>query len=148
MPGEGQWPEVLFRWAQTNHILLAWSFGLSVVLFVGSLVIMPVLIARMRTDYFVTSSRDEHTWLGRHPAARMTARVLKNTLGGVLLLAGLAMMVLPGQGIITTLVALSLLEFPGKRRLELRLIRQRHVSGAVNWIREKAGRPPLRIPDL
>ena len=145
--GVGQWPGVLFRWVQTNQVLLAWSFGLSVVLFVGSLVILPVLVAAMRTDYFITPSRDDHTWLGRHPAARMTARVLKNTLGAVLLVAGLAMLVLPGQGILTMLVALSLLEFPGKRRLELRLIRQRLVLGPVNWIREKAGRPPLQIPD-
>ena len=115
-------------------------------LVVGSLVLMPVLLARMPADYFITASRDEHTWLGRHPAARLTARMLKNALGAVLLLAGLAMLVLPGQGVITMLVALTLLEFPGKRRLELRLVSQPPVQSAVNWIREKAGRPPLQIP--
>ena len=147
MGGVGQWPQVVFRWVQTNQVLLAWSFGLSVVVFVGSLVIIPVLVARMRTDYFITRSPDEDSWLGRHPAARMTARVLKNALGMILLLAGLAMMVLPGQGILTTLVALSLLEFPGKRGLELRLVRQPLVLRPINWIREKAGRPPLQLPD-
>ena len=58
---------------------------------------------------------------------------VKNLLGLVLLAAGLAMMVLPGQGIITILIALTLLNFPGRRRLELYLIRQRHVRGAVDW---------------
>ena len=115
-------------------------------LVVVSLVTMPVLLARMPANYFISASRDEHMWLGRHPAARMTARLLKNALGVVLLLAGLAMLVLPGQGVITMLVALSLLEFPGKRRLELWLVRQPLVQSAVNWIREKAGRPPLDIP--
>jgi len=143
----GRWTEALTLWTRTNRMVLAWSFGLSLLLFAGSLVVMPILLARMRADYFLTTDPAEHTWLGRHPAARLAARVLRNTLGAVLLLAGLAMMVLPGQGIITILVALSLLEFPGKRRLELRLVRQPQVRAAIDWIRRRAGSPPLRLPD-
>ena len=139
-----QWPLTVFRWAGEHPDALAWAFGVSLVLFVGSFVLIPVLIARMRPDYFVAP--DEHTWLGRHRVARATARVVKNALGGGLLLAGIAMIVLPGQGIITVLVALSLLEFPGKRAIELRLIRQSGVSSVINWIRTRSGRPPLIIP--
>lgn len=141
-----QWSLTVIRWAGEHPEALAWAFGLSMLLFVSSLVLIPVLITRMRPDYFVATDPDEHGWLGRHPAARVTARVIKNALGGLLLLAGIAMMVLPGQGVITVLVALSLLEFPGKRALELRLIRQLPVSRAVNWIRARAGRPALIIP--
>ena len=72
---------------------------------------------------------------------------MKNVLGLILLAAGLAMMVLPGQGIITILIALTLLNFPGRRKLELRIIRQRHVRNAVDWIRRRAGSPPLVIPE-
>jgi len=39
-----------------------------------------------------------------------------------------------------------LLEFPGKRRLELTLIRQPLVLKAVQWLRHRAGREPLEIP--
>lgn len=137
---------ILLRWAGENPTVLAWLFGLSLALFLGSLVLIPILISRMRPDYFVTPNAESHTWLGRHPVSRSIARLLKNALGAVLLFAGLVMMVLPGQGIITLLVALSLLEFPGKRSLELRLIRQQHVSSAINWTRSKAGQPPLMIP--
>ena len=126
---------------------MAWLFGLSLLLFVGSLIAMPLLVARIRADYFVASDPDTDSWLGRHPASRITARVIKNALGVVLLLAGLAMMVLPGQGIITVLVALSLLEFPGKRALELRLVREPHINRSINWIRQKTGRRPLIIPE-
>ena len=136
----------LLRWAGEHPTVLAWLFGLSLVLFLGSLILIPILISRMRPDYFVTPNAESHTWLGRHPVARSIARLLKNALGVVLLFAGLVMMVLPGQGVITLLVALSLLEFPGKRTLELRLIRQRHVSSVINWTRSRAGRPPLIIP--
>ncbi len=147
MSAVSQWSLTAFRWAGEHPNALAWAFGVSLVLFVGSFVLIPVLIARMRRDYFVAPDPDEHTWLGRHRVARATARVVKNVLGAALLLAGIAMMVLPGQGIITVLVALSLLEFPGKRALELRLIRQRHISSAINWIRARAGRKPLIVPD-
>lgn len=136
----------LLRWAGKHPTVLAWLFGLSLVLFLGSLILIPILISRMRPDYFVTPNAESHTWLGRHPVARSIARLLKNALGVVLLFAGLVMMVLPGQGVITLLVALSLLEFPGKRTLELRLIHQRHVSSVINWTRSRAGRPPLIIP--
>ena len=90
---------------------------------------------------------DPDTWMGRHPVLRAWARVVKNLVGVVLLIAGLAMMVLPGQGIITVLVALTLLDFPGKRRLELRIIGQPQVHQGVNWIRKRAGQPPLIVPD-
>ena len=141
-----QWSLAGLRWAVEHPNALAWAFGMSLVLLAGSLVLIPVLIARMRPDYFVAANPDEHTWLGRHRVARATARALKNVLGGALLLAGVAMMVLPGQGIITVLAALSLLEFPGKRALELRLIRKTYVSKAINWIRAQSGHPPLIIP--
>ena len=143
-----QWALNLFEWAGANQGFLASLFGLSLLLFIGSLSLIPLLIARMRSDYFVAPSSAEHGWLGRHPAARITVRVIRNSLGIVLLVAGTAMMVLPGQGIITILVALSLLEFPGKRAIELHLIHQRHIGRAVNWIRMKSGRPPLMIPDI
>ena len=127
--------------------VLAWFFGVSLVMFVGSLVLMPVLVARIRSDYFVTQGPPDASWTGRHPAARVTGWILKNAVGVVLLLAGLAMMVLPGQGIMTILVAMTLLNFPGKRRLELYIIRQRPVKIAVDWIRRRAGQPPLEISE-
>ena len=121
--------------------------ALSVVMFFGSLAAIPVLLARMPADYFVRSESPFASWRRRHPLAGGALLVARNLLGAALLLAGLAMMVLPGQGIITILVALSLLNFPGKRKLELRIIRQRQVRGAIDWIRRRAGRPPLVVPD-
>jgi hypothetical protein len=100
----------------------------------------------MRPDYFVRRKPTAEAWTGRHPVIRIGFLVIKNLLGVILLLAGIAMLVLPGQGIITIIVGISLLNFPGKRKLELRIFRQRRVLRAVNWIREKANRPPLIMP--
>lgn len=119
----------------------------SVAMFAGSLALIPVLLARMRADYFVRREPPFASWRRRHPLAGGMLLAARNILGIVLLLAGLVMMVLPGQGVITILVALTLLDFPGRRRLELRIVRQRQVRAAIDWIRRRAGRPPLVIPD-
>ncbi len=86
-------------------------------------------------------------WRGPRTLVRWGILLVKNLLGLVLLLSGIAMLVLPGQGIITILIGISLLNFPGKRRLELKIVRQRPVFRAINWIRDRAGRPPLVLPD-
>ena len=130
-----------------GHPMLVLLFILSAVMFAGSLALMPVLLARMPADYFARGESPFAGWRRRHPLVGGALLVARNLLGVILLLAGLAMMVLPGQGIITILVALTLLDFPGKRRLELRIIRQRQVRSAIDWIRRRAGRPPLVVPE-
>ena len=137
----------LVRWAEGHPTVLWWTLALSIVLFFGSLVVIPLLIARMRADYFMNREAGEGSWFGCHPLARMLALTVKNGVGLVLLVAGVAMLILPGQGIITILVAITLLNFPGKRRLELKIVRQRHVRRAIRWIRDKARRPPLILPE-
>ena len=72
--------------------------------------------------------------------------IVKNVLGVVFALAGIAMLVLPGQGIVTILISVVLLDFPKKFAFERWLIRRRLAHRAMNWIRLKAGRPPLQIP--
>jgi hypothetical protein len=135
-------------WLRANETLLWWVFSLSAAMFLGGLALMPVLLARMRHDYFVRRKPPEESWGGRHPAARLIVLIIKNSLGILLLLAGVAMLVLPGQGLLTILLALSLLNFPGKRKLELRIVRQRPLLKGINWIRGRVGRPPLVLPAL
>jgi hypothetical protein len=66
-------------------------------------------------------------------------------LGVALVLVGIPLVPLPGQGILTIFAGLLLLEFPGKRRVEIALIRRPGVLRAVNWLRRRAHRPPLEI---
>jgi hypothetical protein len=124
---------------------LWWTFTISVVTLVGTVVLVPVVVARMPSDYFVR--RAPGAWRRRHPVLGRALWAGRTLLGVVFISAGIAMLVLPGQGILTILIGLMLLEFPGKRELELRLIRRPHVLRAVNWIRARAGRPPLLLPD-
>ena len=55
------------------------------------------------------------------------------------------MLVLPGQGILTILVGFTLLDFPGKFRLQRWIVTRRGVLESINWVRKKAGREPLAL---
>ena len=121
-------------------------FAVSAVLFVASLLALPFLIARMPEDYFLRRRRDALPFSRQHPAVRILLLILKNLLGAGFLLAGVVMIFTPGQGVLSILLGISLLDIPGKRRLELAIVRRPHVLHAINWIRRKARRPPLRLP--
>jgi hypothetical protein len=114
------------------------------VFFIATLIAIPILIVRLSDDYFVQNHR--RTWLqNRHPVLRVSAYVIKNLLGYVFLLAGVAMLVLPGQGILTILIGVSLIDFPGKQKLQRKLIGQPAVLATINRIRKKFNRKPLVV---
>ncbi len=72
--------------------------------------------------------------------------LLKNLAGAVFLIMGFLMLFIPGQGLLTILLGLTFLNFPGKRRLEIRLIRSPRIHRGVNWIRRRSGKPPVQLP--
>ena len=69
--------------------------------------------------------------------------LVKIIFGICLLVCGLAMLVLPGQGLITMLIGLSLIPFPGKHKLEQKLLERKSVRSSLNWIRIKAKKEPF-----
>jgi hypothetical protein len=116
----------------------------SAVAFVGSLIAIPWILVRLPADYF--DVRVPRPFLhGRHPFLRMALIVLKNIAGLIFLLAGIAMLVLPGQGMLTILVGVSLMDFPKKRLLEARIIGQPLIYSGINRLRARFGKPPLAI---
>ena len=126
---------------EQNETLLACLAIGSVIAFFGSLIIVPILVAHMPADYFV---REEKPFRSLSPL-RIVARLAKNLCGTLLLISGLAMLFLPGQGILTTLIGITLLDFPGKRNFESRLARLKGVRKSIDWIRRKAKKKPLQF---
>jgi Putative transmembrane protein (PGPGW) len=135
----------MWIWIRGHETLLWWLGALSIVMFVGTLVVLPLIVARLPADYF---TRDQRPPGGHTPAKtpRLLGLIEKNLLGIVLILAGVAMLVLPGQGLLMILIGLLLMDFPGKRALERHLVQQPSVFQAINWIRAKAHRPALQMP--
>ncbi len=136
----------MFDWMQDHKTLLTWLGIASLVMFAIGIVLVPLVIVRMPHDYFAHQSAPD-SWRSQHPALRITLRLLKNILGATLILAGIAMLVLPGQGVLTILLGITLLEFPGKRALELWIVRRNSVQKPINWIRAKWNRPPIALPE-
>ena len=137
----------MWEFVRAHEELWWWLGALSAVSFVGALIFLPVLVARMPADCFLENRPPSDSWRAQHPAVRWTLLILKNVLGVVLVLAGIAMFFLPGQGLLTLLIGLSLVNFPGKRYLEIAILRQPVVWKSINWMRRKAHRPELHLPD-
>src|SRR4051812_44442876 len=106
----------------------------SVVAVVASVVLVPRFLAKLPPDYLRSESA---------PSLSMPLRIVRNLLGIVLVLLGLAMLRLPGQGLLTLLVGVLLVDFPGKHRLVVRLLSRPKVLALVNRLRGHRGSPPL-----
>lgn len=118
--------------------------ALSIIFFVGSLIAIPFILVRLPTDFFDT--RVPRRWMeNHHPVLRLLGHLAKNVVGAIFVFAGFLMLFLPGQGILTMLIGITMLDFPGKRKLEAKMIGQPAVLNAINGMREKFGKPPLTI---
>lgn len=126
-----------------------WLVSLGVasgVMFVASLVLIPILVIRMPADYFVNPHGRVSVLARFSPTVRWLLLGLKNLLGVILLVLGVMMLVGPGQGVLTILLSMSLLNFPGKRRLEARLLKLPGLLPTINRVRRRAGRDPVVLP--
>lgn len=118
---------------------LAWG---SLALFITSIAIMPWLIAKIPADYFCMQRRTPAR-LNSRPLPSRVLTYARNVFGCTLVVLGIVMLLLPGQGILTILAGLFLMNFPGKYELECKLVAMPKVLNSLNWIREKARKPPL-----
>ena len=137
----------LLDWAAGHPILVAKLVLVSLALMVVYAIGVFFAVIHMSADYFAHKEPAEATWRRRHPLLRLLFRGLKNVAGGGLVLLGLAMLVLPGQGVLTILIGLTFLDFPGKRRLEIWIIKRSSIRRVLDQARKKAGRARLILPD-
>jgi hypothetical protein len=130
-----------FLTEHTDTILLI--AGTSLAAFIFTLILLPIVIIRLPTDFFC---RPHKKGIQLSPL-RLSLRVIKNLLGYFLLFAGILMLLTPGQGILTMLFGISLMDFPGKHRLQLKIVTSPRVARSLNWLRVKADRPPFELPE-
>ena len=136
----------IIDWFSDHQALLWWVSAASVALLLVSPVVAIWFVSRLPRNYFIQQHRRPlGSWDG-YPAIRMALLVGKSILGAVLVLVGLIMLVAPGQGLLTIVVGLMLLEFPGKFRAERWLATRRGVWRSLNWLRKKAGKSQLQSP--
>jgi hypothetical protein len=132
--------DAFWQWCEANGALLGWLFASSLGSLVLTIVLLPVVVVRLPADHFVADRRARQA---RRSVAAWCWLGLKNLLGAVFVLAGVAMLLLPGQGLLTILIGLLLLDFPGKRALELRLLRRPALRAFLVRMRQRRGVPPF-----
>ncbi|MGC2235993.1 MAG: hypothetical protein WA584_07520 [Pyrinomonadaceae bacterium] len=137
------------NWLSAQWAALTWGqILLFIVLFVGSLVFsfgsIAVVMVKIPDNYF--SSNYQHNFLPNSSwFVRWGALVAKNLYGIFLILLGVVLSLpgVPGQGILTILLGLIMLDIPGKRPFEARIIKRPAVLAAVNNLRARYKKPPL-----
>lgn len=136
----------MMQWFQDHQVLVGWITVVSMFLFIVTLLAIPPLVARIPSDYFV---RRRRPWVLKsygYPFFAYLMLIGKNLLGLLFIVFGVAMLVLPGQGLITMVIGILFLDFPGKFRLERRIVAIPSVMKALNWLRHRSGRAPLIPP--
>lgn len=128
---------------------VGWIVAISIAMFVAGVVMLPWMLARIPRDYFLTHSAPLARWKETRPVARLVVLALRNLIGAVFAILGIILLIplVPGQGLLMLLVGLSMMTFPGKRTLELKLIRMKRVLKTINWLRRKSGHEPLVLPE-
>jgi hypothetical protein len=122
---------------------LWWGVALSVALALGSIALAVTIIVRWPPDHFVRDHAAEAS--KQHIVIRSLALAAKNVLGGIVILLGMVMALpgIPGQGLLMMIVGVTILDFPGKRRMERRLIARPRILRSINNLRARFGHPPL-----
>lgn len=122
--------------------LVKWLSIVSVPAFFGSIGLSLWMVAAMDVNHF-RRHRKRHMFSDWPLPLYWLLLVIKNLFGFILFVAGLMMLVLPGQGLLTILLSLYLLDFPYKHRVEAVILARPNVRQSLNWLRQKLGKKPF-----
>ena len=129
--------------------LIFLSILITTVVSIAYFIVISFFITQMDKEYFLrknTGGKQARKNIDGDSRSRNLNYVVKSAkfiVGLFLILCGLAMLILPGQGLITISIGLSLIPFPGKHQLEQNLLARKSIRVSLNWIRSKAKKEPF-----
>ena len=120
------------------------GFVIFIVSFVATTALTVWFVVRLPADYFVQNS--QRISQNRASISHWPRFVLRNLLAVALVGLGIILSLpgVPGQGVLTILLGIMLSDFPGKERLERKIVSYPKVLQALNRLRERFGKPPLQ----
>jgi hypothetical protein len=128
---------------------VTWGVALLALLFfavpsLGGIALAGFLLLMLPATYFCEGFPRDF-WVEGHPIIRWTGRILKNVAGAAAVFLGVMLSLpgIPGPGALLILLGVSLVDFPGKRRLERWLVSRPKILNTINRLRQRYGRPPL-----
>jgi amino acid permease len=125
---------------ETTQTVLPVLAGLSLVTFCISLLCIPWLVSRLPQNYFQDPRNTKRTAFTTPTVPGLALFFIRNLIGLILFTAGVAMLFLPGQGIITMIIGIGVMSFPYKQYLLFRATRPNSIQSAMDWIRKKTGK--------
>ena len=134
---------MFFEFLSDYKIYLVWLGTLSFIIFIFSLLSIKWLVALIPSDYFIKKNNSE--FRSNYPILWLVSIIIKNLVGYTLIIGGILMLVLPGQGLFTIFVGLMLSNYPGKFYIERKFIAIPSVLRAINWLRKKSNTPSIKI---
>ena len=139
--------EKIISWSSMNSDLLFLLGSLSIFILIISVFMMVLIISFLPEDYFKSENRNliSSVQNSKYPLLKLLVLITKNFFGILLLLSGILMLVLPGQGILTIITGLVFMDYPGKYKFERKLLRQKGVINSINWIRSRLSKPSLKV---
>ncbi len=134
----------IVRELMENHRpLFLWMAAGSVLVFLASIILIPWLVVRLPQDFFLSDERAIPYLTTGHPVFRVFLIALKNVTGVTFILAGIIMLFIPGQGILTIIVGVMLSSFPGKQKLVYWFASRDRIFRSLNALRRRWDRPPF-----
>ncbi len=133
-------------WIESHQAWFWWLAAASLVMLLASPLVVGMFIVRLPADYFTDKRRHAAAFWEQLGSWRPIVRVGKNVLGVLLVAAGFVMLVTPGQGVLTIVAGILLIDFPGKYRLERWLVTRPAVWRPINWLRRRNGCEPFHRP--
>lgn len=122
---------------------ILWLGTISFIIFIFSLLSIKWLVALIPSDYFLNKTNSK--FKSTYPLIWIIIIVVKNIIGYTLIIGGILMLVLPGQGLFTILIGLMLSNYPGKYFIERKFIAIPSILRGINWLRKKSNSPPIEI---
>ena len=141
----------MFDFLSDFFVALTWrkvllGAAIFLVSFFDNLGIVSWILVKLPADHF-SKSRKTKFWSGPRPWLH-AAKVIGKNIGGVLLV-GLGIVLslpgVPGQGLLTVLLGIMLLDFPGRHRLEQKLLSKPSIVNSINKLRGRFGKKPLEL---
>lgn len=136
------WQWILQFWESLTWGRIAAGLAFTVVTIIASYGLIVIGMIKIPADYF-SSSYVRDIGSDKHFSLRWGTFIIKNLIGFLLIIAGIIMIFTPGPGVPTILLGLIMMDIPGKRPLEAKLIQRPMVLSAVNDLRAKYNKPPL-----
>jgi archaellum biogenesis protein FlaJ (TadC family) len=107
--------------------------------------IVSVILVKLPKDHFKKEKSKGVT--GSNATVRVLKVIGKNVAGWLLIALGIVLSVpgVPGQGLLTILLGVMLVDFPGKHRLEQKLLSRPGIIKTINRLRGRFGKPALEL---